>query len=66
MQNQLPEKIPEGLKFKIFATSSTSVRSPHLPKLRIDEIDEIEDRAIFEAALSIPLTKNKGRVYEII
>jgi hypothetical protein len=49
-------RLKNGSFFFILATSPTSVRHEHLPKLRIDEVDEIEDRKIFNAALSIPLS----------
>jgi hypothetical protein len=41
----------------ILTASSKSVRGPHPQKLKLDEIDEFDDR-IYEAALLIPKTKH--------
>jgi hypothetical protein len=49
-------KLKNQSYFHILPTSHTAVHSPHLPKLRIDEVDEIEDVRIFNASLSIPLS----------
>jgi len=42
-----------GSNIQILTASTKSVRGPHPQKLRLDEIDEFEDR-IYEAALLIP------------
>jgi hypothetical protein len=41
----------------ILTASSRSVRGPHPQKLRLDEVDEFEDK-IYEAAMLIPKTKH--------
>ncbi len=41
---------------QILTASSKSVRGPHPQKLKLDEVDEMDPR-IYEAALSIPMTK---------
>jgi hypothetical protein len=41
----------------ILTASSKSVRGPHPQKLRLDEVDEFEDK-IYEAAMLIPKTKH--------
>ena len=45
--------LTNGSNIQILTASTKSVRGPHPQKLRLDEIDEFEDR-IFEAALLIP------------
>jgi len=42
-----------GSNIQILTASSKSVRGPHPQKLKLDEVDEFEDR-IYEAALLIP------------
>jgi hypothetical protein len=42
-----------GSNIQIFTASTKSVRGPHPQKLKLDEVDEFEDR-IYEAALLIP------------
>lgn len=42
--------------FHILTASSKSVRGPHVPRLKLDEIDEF-DREIYEAACHIPFSK---------
>lgn len=46
-------RLKSGAKYEILAASSKSVRSPHAPKLRLDEIDEMAPD-VFKGALSIP------------
>ena len=44
-----------GSSIQILTASTKSVRGPHHQKLRLDEIDEFDDK-IYEAALLIPLS----------
>jgi hypothetical protein len=44
-----------GSSIQILTASTKSVRGPHPQKLRLDEIDEFDDK-IYEAALLIPLS----------
>ena len=53
-------RFAHGGNVEILMASSTSVRGPHVPRLRLDEIDEF-DEAIFNTALSIP-TASEGRL----
>jgi hypothetical protein len=46
----------DGGSIQILTASSKSVRGPHPQKLKLDEIDEFEDK-IYEAALLIPKSK---------
>ena len=46
----------DGGTIQILTASSKSVRGPHPQKLKLDEVDEFEDK-IYEAALLIPKTK---------
>jgi len=45
--------LTNGSNLHILTASPKSVRGPHPQKLKLDEIDEFEDR-IFEATLLIP------------
>jgi hypothetical protein len=46
----------DGGSIQILTASSKSVRGPHPQKLKLDEVDEFEDK-IYEAALLIPKSK---------
>jgi len=46
----------DGGSIQILTASSKSVRGPHPQKLRLDELDEFDDK-IYEAALLIPKSK---------
>jgi len=46
-----------GNKIKALTASQRSVRGPHIPRLRLDEIDEM-DLAIMDAALGQPMSRN--------
>ena len=46
----------DGAKIEILAASAKAVRSPHAPKLRLDEIDEMA-ADVFAGALSIPKSR---------
>ena len=50
----------DGGTIQILTASSKSVRGPHPQKLKLDEVDEFEDR-IYEAALLIPKSKKSIR-----
>lgn len=45
-------KLPNGASVQILTQSMKSVRGPHVPRLRLDEVDEF-DPAVFAAALPI-------------
>ncbi|MFZ5451501.1 MAG: hypothetical protein ACOZF2_06480 [Thermodesulfobacteriota bacterium] len=49
-----------GSNINILTASMKSVRGPHPQKLKLDEVDECDDR-IYEAALLIPKTKRSIR-----
>jgi hypothetical protein len=49
-----------GSEVAILAASSTSVRGPHVPCLKLDEVDEIEDD-LRQQAMGIPMEKNGYR-----
>jgi hypothetical protein len=49
-------RLKSGAKYEILAASPKSVRSPHVPKLRMDEIEEMAPE-VFKGALSIPASK---------
>lgn len=46
-----------GSLVEILVQSQTSVRGPHCPRLKMDEVDEF-DREIYKAALGIPQSQN--------
>ena len=46
-------RLKNGSSLEIAAASTKAVRAPHLPKLRLDEIDEMK-KEIYKSALSIP------------
>jgi hypothetical protein len=48
---------PNGSEIMMLAASETSVHGPHVPRLFIDEVDEV-DNAIREAASGIPMEMN--------
>jgi hypothetical protein len=48
-----------GSEVKILACSETSVRGPHVPSLKLDEVDEI-DPELREAAYGMVMEKSKG------
>jgi hypothetical protein len=50
-------RLKGGTKYEILAASERSVRAPHAPKLRLDEIEEIPDN-VWDAALSIPIEQD--------
>lgn len=50
-----------GSRVSILAASSTSVRGPHVPSLRLDEVDEIDDE-IREAAFGMAMA-DRARGY---
>jgi hypothetical protein len=50
-------RMNDGGSIQVLTASSKSVRGPHPQKLRLDEIDEFEDK-IYEAAMLIPKTKH--------
>jgi hypothetical protein len=49
-----------GSKVEILTASPTSVRGPHVPTLRIDEVDEIEPE-LLEACVGMVMDKEEGR-----
>ena len=49
-------RLKGGVTYEILAGSTKSVRSPHVPRLRMDEIEEMDD-AVFNGALSIPTSQ---------
>lgn len=49
-------RLLNGATYEILAGSATSVRSPHVPKLRMDEIEEMKEE-VFTGALSIPISQ---------
>jgi hypothetical protein len=50
-------KYPNGSEVKTLAASATSVRGPHIPTLRLDEVDEI-DSELRDAALGMCMNKH--------
>jgi len=54
---QTVKRFDNGNEIKALLASTHSVRSPHVPRLRLDEVDEI-DIKIFDAAMGIPMSKN--------
>lgn len=50
-------KLRNGSTLEILTASERSVHSPHVPKLRIDEVDLVS-AAIYQGALSIPISQN--------
>ena len=49
-----------GSKVEILAASNTSVRGPHVPSLKLDEVDEM-DTDIRESAMGMCMGRLKGR-----
>ncbi|HEY2158934.1 MAG TPA: hypothetical protein VGH33_25110 [Isosphaeraceae bacterium] len=49
-----------GSEVAVLAASSTSVRGPHVPSLKLDEVDEIPEEH-FEAAMGMCMNRRKGR-----
>lgn len=49
--------LKNGSTLEILTASERSVHSPHVPKLRIDEVDLVS-AAIYQGALSIPISQN--------
>ncbi|WP_422932056.1 hypothetical protein [Singulisphaera sp. PoT] len=49
-----------GSNVSILAASSTSVRGPHVPRLRLDEVDEIDDE-IRQASMGMCMAKGGHR-----
>jgi hypothetical protein len=50
-------RLKGGNTYEVLAASTTSVRGPHVSKLRMDEIEEMKDE-VFEGALSIPISQD--------
>lgn len=50
-------RLKNGAKYEILAASPTSVRSPHCPKLCMDEIEEMKEE-VYVGALPIATTQN--------
>jgi len=49
--------LKSGSNLEILTASERSVHSPHVPKLRIDEVDLVQQE-IYQGALSIPITQH--------
>jgi hypothetical protein len=49
-----------GSEVAVLAASSTSVRGPHVPSLKLDEVDEIPDEH-FEAAMGMCMDRRRGK-----
>jgi hypothetical protein len=50
-----------GSEVAVLAASSTSVRGPHVPSLKLDEVDEIPEEH-FEAAMGMCMNRSRGNV----
>jgi len=57
-------RLKSGVTYKILAASTKAVRSPHAPKLRMDEIEEMA-ADVFKGALSIP-TSQPGVLSQVL
>jgi hypothetical protein len=49
-----------GSEVAVLAASSTSVRGPHVPSLKLDEVDEIPEEH-FEAAMGMCMNRRRGK-----
>jgi hypothetical protein len=54
-----------GNSIRALAASQTSVRSPHVPRLRLDEVDEM-DLSLFDASLGIPMSKDGVKAQTVV